>query len=312
MHTIVNAFADSKPHDDTVPYVDTTEIWFAIMRPEHYREVKRLGRIEPCRTRDGRLIGFRLIKNLPSAEWLLKADRLVRRYGGVLHRLDIALDLTPRPGLRELLTTTAVLKWSLKGRMHDTDPDGTTYSTYWCPSRSRRNLALYDDKPSRITGELDCVHFELRLIGARIIRGQGIHRPADLIGLNPKQLFDRHLMWSNAGARLVRRLMRDASDEQRQRYAGQRLSPFMDDYVAGAPMRAGWYARETGRDRSQNINREDVRRHRIEPVLNIPNELFWPIAAGSQVVVPVIKHPIDTHIFGKPNHFNGSPEANTA
>jgi hypothetical protein len=98
--------------------------------------------VEPCHTRDGRLIGFRLIRNQPSREWLLEADHLTRRYGGVLHRFDVALDMA-RPGRRDLLATTAVLKWSAKGRVHDTDPaDGTTH---WGPKRSRRNLALYDD-----------------------------------------------------------------------------------------------------------------------------------------------------------------------
>jgi hypothetical protein len=289
--------------------LDTCELFFRLQPPAVFREIARLGRIEPCRTPQGLVIGFRVIRNRPDIVWLQQADQLAHRFGGKVHRFDIALDVAPRPGLRELLTTTAVVKWSLKGCMHDTEPDGTG-TTYW--GRGRRRLALYGDKPNRITGELDCVHFELRLIGARIIGRQGIHRPADLIGLNPRKLFDRHVMWSDAGARLVQKAMRRASNEYRERYKGQRLDAFMDDFVAGRPKAARTILREIGLNRSQNLSRQRVHRHRIEPVLTIPNELHWSVVAGPQVVVPVIKHPLDTHILQKPKHFNGSPKANTA
>jgi hypothetical protein len=106
--------------------------------------------------------------------------------------------------------------------------------------------------------------------------------------------------------------MRRASNEYRERYKGQRLDAFMDDFVAGRPVAARTVLRIVGLDRSQNRIREHVRRHRIEPILTIPTTLNWPMVARSQVAVPVIKHPLDTHILRKPNDSNGSPKANTA
>jgi hypothetical protein len=160
--------------------------------------------VEECRNRHGRLVGCRVIRNQPSKATLQQLDQLARKHRGTLHRIDVALDIEARPGLRDRIVSTARLKWSRKGQMHEIER--TVYWVY--RKRSRRNLVLYDDKAFRLTGELDCIHLELRLIGADVIRRQGFRRVSELFELNPRQLFERHVKWSDAGESYVRKIMR--------------------------------------------------------------------------------------------------------
>jgi hypothetical protein len=190
--------------------------------------------VEECRTRHGQLIGCRVIRNQPSKAVLHPLDQLAQRHRGVLHRVDVALDIEPRPGLGDKIVATAVLKWS-KSASHDFE-----HTVYWgyrtrSGRRSRRSLALYDDKHNRMTGELDCIHFELRLMGADIIRRQGLHRARDLLTLNPKELFEKHVKWSDAGESYVRKIMRKESDRYRRKYGGKQVSVVMDRFLASIP-----------------------------------------------------------------------------
>jgi hypothetical protein len=121
-------------------------------------------------------------------------------------RFDVALDMQcDKPsGLREQILRRLVLKWRPKGAMHEVSD-----TVYWGRHRhSRRNLVLYTDKHNKMTGELDCVHLELRFLRSDIIRKQGIARPSDLIKLDPKALFAKHLKWTNLADRYVKKITR--------------------------------------------------------------------------------------------------------
>jgi len=56
-----------------------------------------------------------------------------------------------------------------------------------------KNLVLYDDKPSKETGEVYCTHLELRLRKARLLRSNGIETIQDLRSIDPQKLFDRNV-----------------------------------------------------------------------------------------------------------------------
>jgi hypothetical protein len=88
---------------------------------------------------------------------------------------------------------------------------GTIYWRSW-KKRLRSNLVLYSDRINRVTGELYCVHLELRLERAANIRHHGIKRVIDLLAINPCELFARHLVWSTAGERYVERVVRQNAD----------------------------------------------------------------------------------------------------
>jgi hypothetical protein len=152
------------------------------------------------------LVGWRLILNQPSPATILALDSLALRYKGVISRLDIAVDV-PAADLQDQVRQTAVLRWRPKGQMYD-----SANVTYWIDYRNRRpyrNLAVYADKASRITGEA-CVHLELRFMRAQSVRAQGIHRPRDLLNINPQALFDKHIKWSDAGTKHVQIMSRKA------------------------------------------------------------------------------------------------------
>ena len=117
---------------------------------------------------------------------------------------------------------------------------------------------LYDDKANRITGEVACVHFELRLIGARVIRRQGLHRPSDLLRLNPQELFEKHVKWSDAGETQVKRMMRKEAEQQRQAaYDGEALRAFMERWHADRAGQVAYLAAELGLDRAQKRGGQD-------------------------------------------------------
>jgi hypothetical protein len=262
--------ARANPHAYEVSaYLDTIEMWFPYLRRSAYDEVSRHGRVKQCRTRHGQLSGFRLIKNQPGKAVLLQLDRLARRHRGVLHRVDVALDIEPRTGLRDKIVSTARLKWSKREQMQEI---GRT--VYWLQrKRSRRNLVLYDDKHNRMTGELECIHFELRLMGAHIIRRQGLHRARDLLTLDPSRLFDKHVTWSNAGERYVKKVMRRESNRYRQKYKGKLVSKVMDKFLASVPRHAEHVLTTLGLDRAQNVRSD--RKDRIKAFLAVPKELEW-------------------------------------
>ena len=258
---------------DVHAYIDTTEIWFPLLRLDALREISRHGEVKECRKqRTGDLIGYRLIRNQPSQAWLRTADQLASKHRGVLHRVDVAVNMRPKPGLREQIVSTAVLKWSRKDRMGD---EGRT--VYWLDlsKRNRRNLVLYDDKPNKVTNEPRCVHLELRLYGADVVRRQGLSKPSDLLRLNPKQLFDRHVKWSTAGANYAKNLMRKEHSKFRRRYAGKQLSPLLDRYVSDIAGRVAHLTHRLGLDRSQNVEATGAAKSRVSPPISIPTAMDW-------------------------------------
>jgi hypothetical protein len=53
------------------------------------------------------------------------------------------------------------------------------------------SFCWYTTKPSKVTGEWPCFHFEARLCGSRTLRRHGIHHPRDLLA------FDHDEFWRN-------------------------------------------------------------------------------------------------------------------
>jgi hypothetical protein len=94
------------------------------------------------------------------------------------------------------------------------------------------NTVSYDDRHSKVTGELDCFHVEARLLRAQVLRRFGIHTAADLIGFDHRALwqrcmrfydldfavFGRHVWnWQTGGHRRTT-LLRQGYDRNRTAY----------------------------------------------------------------------------------------------
>jgi hypothetical protein len=69
---------------------------------------------------------------------------------------------------------------------------GTIYTGQRQPG-PHDHMAIYSDKPSRATGECNCVHIEWRYQGRQRLGKIGIERPSDLAGFHFQQYWHSHL-----------------------------------------------------------------------------------------------------------------------
>ena len=192
-----------------VPYIDTIEYFCVRYVPDGIRTHMEnvIGRrriiIEPALDRHGAVIGHRLAVHQPSPAALLMGNHLqdVHRYGAPISRVDIAVDWCfPVPNINvethQWMGDHVILRWRRPGRMH-------RYSDtlYWVNQRDRkeqgqrrsaRDVGLYHDRPSKITG-VPCTHLELKFQNAEACRRQGWHQPSDLLRIDPHELFNKHL-----------------------------------------------------------------------------------------------------------------------
>jgi hypothetical protein len=190
--------SDGRAIADILPYIDTLELTFP-RRPkgllaEASRIMRRKVWFEDIKDGSGTRWATRLIGHQPSPELLYALDQ----YAGIISRLDVAFDIWPREMTTEQMAafvkSNAILRWRRKGPMHENKT--TTYWTLQHPLilRPDRNLAEYHDKPSKLRADPEpVVHLELRLQTAEAIKREKFRHPSDLINLNPRQLFDKHL-----------------------------------------------------------------------------------------------------------------------
>jgi hypothetical protein len=277
--------AENKPVvrcDDTVASIDTIEVFFPhFLMPDQHLALCHCGRLVPCSDAKGRLWGHRLIVNRPDRPTLRRLDQLCPEYCGVLSRLDIAIDIQAPIGVsaeeaQSWIVRSAILKWRRRGPMEDYD-DGSYWQMNASGRRPNRNLVIYRDKFNRVTGELNCVHLELRFFRADTIRRQGIRSIKDVVALNPDKLFARHVKFTDAGELYVVKTTREVVRDDREKYRGRETSEFTDRYRSNIPRMVRGLLHRLGRDRSQYV--KDVFGHRkinvIEPPFSVPHELTW-------------------------------------
>jgi hypothetical protein len=153
----------------TKAYPDTLEAFFSACKkpPQHLFDDIGL-RVEPCEVL-GKLWGVRAYLNTPSFNQIIRFDRLIFKYDGTLHRVDIAFDNDH--SLTESFEQHAMLRRRRSGPMDDVE--GTTY---WVKlgKKSPRQLLCYPDEECRIQpgSGYPVLHVELRFIGADCVRRQ--------------------------------------------------------------------------------------------------------------------------------------------
>ncbi|WP_404653740.1 hypothetical protein [Bradyrhizobium sp. USDA 336] len=181
---------------DIEAYIDTIELTYP-RRPKGLLAEARaiLGRkvwFEDIVDAKGNRWGVRLPLHQPTPALLVALDK----YGGSLSRFDIAFDIFPRDMSIELMAKVirecAILRWRRPQAMFEIE--GTLYWTEWHAGEVRpdRNLAEYHDFPSKIDGR-PTAHLELRFQTSDATKAQNLHLPSQLIGLNPRALFDKHI-----------------------------------------------------------------------------------------------------------------------
>jgi hypothetical protein len=271
---------------DVTTYLDTIEIFFPLLRSEQYRDVNRFGEIKECRDHQGSLWGYRLILNQPNRRTVLRLDPIVKRYRGTVCRFDLAMDIQVPDAknakkVKDMILRTALLRWRRRGPMHDKGDGpyydrGTFYWVWWEKRhRSNRSLILYADKDNRFTGELGCVHLELKFLKANVVRSQGIHRVKDLLDVNPKALFDKHVKWTDYADKYVQKVVRQAVKKDRAQYQGKRTHPANDrvrgslhKIMEGILHRAKVDRAQTWKDRGRDMKA-------IKCPFTVPTTLTW-------------------------------------
>jgi hypothetical protein len=278
MDTILDCACDSN-RIVAYPYLDTTELFFRFLNKDGYHALVKLARIEPVQHHH-RLMGYRVILNQPPKAKLLKLDKLARIHHGVLSRFDLAVDMqSDNPEeLRNAILSQGVLNWRRQQPMRDDDR-----TVYWVDfklkarkPRAYRNLILYDDKHNKITGEVDCVHLELRFVRAAMVKRQGVHTVKDLLKINPRTLFHKHVKFTDIAERYVAKRVREETTRQRKNYRGKEVTANTDHYHAHIPGRVRGLLHRLGCDRAQNV-RYQVNRVSSESGvdLDIPERLEW-------------------------------------
>ncbi|MCC8946472.1 hypothetical protein H8A97_15455 [Bradyrhizobium sp. Arg62] len=74
--------------------------------------------------------------------------------------------------------------------------EDSTYSIYVKMRKSRpyRNTCFYNGKPSKITGEENAIHLEIRLERKRAVQAAGVNEPIDILGIKPAEIFSQFLI----------------------------------------------------------------------------------------------------------------------
>jgi hypothetical protein len=264
--------------DDVVAYLDGVWVTFRKRPPKRCP-----GWLEPhkIRLQDREIIvGWRLINNLKNGLTLARlheVDEVQREFGGTLTRYDVAVDIPPTPGLKDFITRTVVMKWRRSQPSEDTEHvhylNGIS-----AKKQHNRNFVIYDDQPSKITGECEVVHPELRF-RRRIIRTQGIDWAGELEHLNPRELFQRHIKLTDAGEvqgeAYIRDMMRKTAQRYRDRYRGREIPPYMDRYIANVPNIVRGTLLRLGFNRSQRMKDELGVEGNEYTLFPIPESLEW-------------------------------------
>jgi hypothetical protein len=186
---------------------------------------------------------------------------LLDKRGGVLGGAHIAYDF--RSGiagvemLAEYFRQNIRLNWQQNENMVD-----VLSSTYWSFAKQDRNLLLYDDLPTKLFVRYGkVVHLELRFQTAESLRREGFNKPSDLIAIDPRKLFDKHVKLTN----FTEFVERDIS-------------------ASNNPFRLQRFHRQQHQFRVQRCVKR-LRRLRIKlesrnDLLSIGNGLHWPVRSG--------------------------------
>lgn len=260
--------------------------------------------LDECVDRRDVLCGYILRIQQPSPALFPILDVVQIESGASICRFDLALDIiaTGASGLAEWLRRHAFLVRRPLSPMYDIKA-----TTNWSSrssramrglGRPRREIALYADRHSKVTGELDCAHFELKFCGSDAVRRAGCREVFDILRLDPCELFERHVrLYDFDEEQFTRQLVRRIINDDRLLYQGaQSLHPMVDRYRSNLAHRTRSLVKRVARGRVQLLRNVfgipvkaislDVLRipDRISPLTNrqrhaISSELFNDINA---------------------------------
>jgi hypothetical protein len=114
----------------------------------------------------------------------------------LLNYVEIALDWTFHDYEKNAHAADTANRYVIK-RWHR-DSQGIRFvagvTRYTGPRTAATNLVSYNDRPSRITGEIYCTHTEFRLRGVLTLKRAGIHAVEDLLSLDYREFWRERLI----------------------------------------------------------------------------------------------------------------------
>jgi hypothetical protein len=181
----------------------------------------------------------RLQLNQPSLEAL---QSLCSIDGLLLNYVEISLDWVfdhegARNGAYDFMCQYHVKKYH-RGQGIRWEGGGVT--RYTGPRKAPNVLAVYRDRPSKVTGEVNCVHFDWRIKGAVALRRAGITSLTDLVELNHRQFWNGRLLLRALSLRDLGRMYHvHVAGKGRRRgawvvFSGRKGFPYHADLRAGA------------------------------------------------------------------------------
>jgi hypothetical protein len=178
-----------------IAYIDSIQIW--LKRPlrrsqQHWLESVCDGpcefKLEAKQWQRDYVQRIQLRRPQPTAlEFLSQHDAL-------LNYVELALDWTfdceaEKAKALAFVDLHLVKRWHGNQQVH-------YYETtrYTAERRSANNLVIYADRHCRITGEVDCLHFEWRMRRAQTLQRAGLATVADLLDFDHRQFWRQRLL----------------------------------------------------------------------------------------------------------------------
>lgn len=286
------------------------------MRRDHQDISGKGVKIYTCYDSKGWICGYLIPTHQPTPLMLINLECLHADYKGKLARVDLAADFVPADRSPDELRDWHQRHMILRGQpskmfeedetvywvnqQYRTSPkrkEGEDGKLYWTnpQKRSNRDIAAYSDRASKVHG-LDVAHCELRFLSPEALRAQNIHRPTDLIGLDPAPIFARNIKLVDMSAadrkrkQFIRQIIADINQRQRspREYQSPEYADLMDRYRANWSRRAASIWDRAGLNNAQDFNRTfpaTSRRMQTIPidVLQIPHRITTDLVRNGDI-----------------------------
>jgi hypothetical protein len=266
---------------DVVAFIDTVELFvrnFARHDPRRLRraDLLRLRRIQPfhlyaCRDRRNRWRkwGYRITIHQPSREALRELDRIQQRCRSNLCRIDLAIDFSvdaaSKAAVKDWLVRHAILRYRRSGPMHDEENTTSWVKQSARTRRSNRDMIVYCDRPSKLTGEVDVIHLELKILRAGAVGDLGYRRVRDLFDLNPRKIITRCVALFEVidYAEWRRKAIRKMVRRTRAKHMPT-TDTYEQDFVSGPPESAARYIDDSIQGRAQRVKDCNIQRAKMQ------------------------------------------------
>lgn len=207
------------------PYIDTFEISSRRPYPAPLLQAIKANcgsmLLKPVRdANDPKTVWFYLLAiNQPSRYCIELLQLYSQRRKLSIYRLHLAIDVIDiaegwsRDVVIEVFAKLLHLRHR-RGSDHMHDEEGTVYSIQvkGRKSRTQKNTAFYIADHSKVTGECDALHFEIRLERKRAVEAAEIITPSDVTDIDPVAFVAKHLTAKDIGPmleKIVRRSMKE-------------------------------------------------------------------------------------------------------